>query len=304
MASLPTLPLTACSVVVRFAPSPTGPLHEGHYVSAAFARDAGQTLAKKLGVSSRFLLRIEDIDPVRCKPEYTQQIVNDLSARGFSWELPVRIQSEHLSDYQQALDTLQQKGLLYACFCTRKDIRDHVGNITRAPHQEDLPPPYPGTCRTLNSDQVQRKMSDNIPFALRLHMNKALEYLVDVQSTTMTNGDQRDTQNSAAMLMWRDLDQGEIITTPDLLRADFGDVILARKDTPTSYHLAVTVDDALQGVTLVTRGDDLRRVTHIHRLLQSLLDLPTPNYQFHPLILGPDGKKLSKRNALTTTPTQ
>jgi len=266
-------------IITRFAPSPTGPLHEGHFVSAAFARDRGQEIADKSGCDARFILRIEDIDQTRCLPVYTNGILADLAARGFTWEKPVRIQSEHMNDYKHALNKLSKKELLYPCFCTRKQIQKELNNINRAPHADDIPPPYPGTCRRLSNADRESKKTAGIPYALRLNMTKAISSI-------------RNNKKHINQLRWHEIDIGWITATPEI----FGDVILARKDTPTSYHVAVTVDDAIQGVTLVTRGIDLRSVTHIHCLLQALLDLPTPQYQFHPLVFGRDGKKLSKRS--------
>ncbi|SIS90832.1 tRNA glutamyl-Q(34) synthetase GluQRS [Insolitispirillum peregrinum] len=254
--------------VTRFAPSPTGFLHLGHAHAALFAAAHA--------VNGRFLLRIEDIDQTRCRPEYTAAVFDDLAWLGLHWEQPVRQQSQHLEDYRQALGTLEQLGVLYPCFCTRADIVREVGDIHRAPHGPDGVL-YPGTCRGLSRAEAQERLAAGLPYALRL----------DVQQAQ---------QMSGGPLLWTDRRQGVQRAEPQI----FGDVVLARKDTPTSYHLAVTVDDALQGVTLVTRGEDLRAATDVHRLLQALLDLPTPDYQFHGLLCGPDGKRLAKRDQAKT----
>jgi glutamyl-Q tRNA(Asp) synthetase len=253
--------------VTRFAPSPTGFLHLGHVHAALFAASQGQ---------SRFLLRLEDIDVTRCRPVYSQAILEDLAWLGLTWEQPVRYQSQHLGFYAQALDRLQDRGLIYRCYCTRADIQRQVGDIHRAPHGPDglL---YPGTCRSLSPAAQAELDAQGAPYALRLNMTAALAAC-------------------GGPLLWTDRDQGPQQADP----AQFGDVVLARKDTPTSYHLAVTLDDALQGVTLVTRGEDLRQATHVHRLLQALFDLPVPDYRFHGLLCGPDGKRLAKRDQAQT----
>ncbi|MDK9721208.1 MAG: tRNA glutamyl-Q(34) synthetase GluQRS [Rhodospirillales bacterium] len=253
--------MTFSSIVTRFAPSPTGYLHLGHAYSALFAEAA----TGKAG--GRFLLRIEDIDPVRCRPEFEAAILDDLAWLGLNWEGPVRRQSEHLADYRQALDRLQGMGLLYPCFCSRKDI----AGSGQAPHGPDGPL-YPSTCRGLGAGERADRIGSGQPFALRLDMAAAVRL--------------------AGPLAWRDAEAGEQTARPEI----FGDVVLARKDVPTSYHLAVTVDDHLQGVTLVTRGRDLFEATHVHRLLQALLGLDVPQWQHHPLLMGPSGQRLAKRD--------
>ncbi len=255
--------------VTRFAPSPTGHLHLGHAWSALFA-------ARAAGPGGRFLLRIEDIDPVRCHPEYTQAIFEDLGWLGLRWEQPVRHQSAHMEDYAAALARLQAMGLIYPCFCTRKDIQREVGDIHRAPHGPDGAPLYPGTCRAVSPAEAAARVAGE-PHALRLDVAHALGLI-------------------GRPLTWTDRVRGVQEAAPQM----FGDVVLARKDAPTSYHLAVTVDDALQGITLVTRGEDLFEATHIHRLLQALLDLPTPHYHHHGLLTGPDGKRFAKRDKSLT----
>ncbi|WP_417795837.1 tRNA glutamyl-Q(34) synthetase GluQRS [Terasakiella pusilla] len=251
--------------ITRFAPSPTGYLHLGHAYSALFAAEHGR----------RFLLRIEDIDQGRCRPEYIDAIYEDLSWLGLSWEMPVRIQSQHLDEHQQAVDALQDQGLLYPCFCTRKDIQNEIERAGGAPHGPDGQL-YPGTCRHLSLPERADKIASGIPYALRLDMTKAL-----VQ---------------AGPLYWQDAEKGKQQATPEI----FGDVVLARKDTPTSYHLSVTLDDHLQGVTLVTRGEDLFQASHVHRLLQALLNLDTPAYHHHGLLVGKDGKRYAKRDKSLT----
>jgi glutamyl-Q tRNA(Asp) synthetase len=251
--------------VTRFAPSPSGFLHLGHAHSAIFAwRAAGED-------SSRFLLRIEDVDLARCTPEFEAAITEDLAWLGLAWEEPVRRQSEHMADYAGALDRLDRLGLLYPCFCTRKEIRAEIAGAARAPHGPEGPL-YPGTCRTLSEDQRQDRMAAGAAYALRLDMAAAAA--------------------RAGPLAWTDRERGELAADP----ASLGDVVLARKEVATSYHLAVTLDDAAQGVTLVTRGADLFHASHVHRLLQALFGLPVPEWHHHALITGPDGERLAKRH--------
>ncbi len=251
--------------VTRFAPSPTGYLHLGHAHSALFAWRAAQCDAR------RFLLRIEDVDLARCRPEFEAAIFEDLAWLGMAWEEPVRRQSEHMADYAQGLDRLDRLGLLYPCFCTRKGIRAEIAGAARAPHGPEGPL-YPGTCRGLSADQRQERMAAGAAYALRLDMAAA--------------------NARAGPLIWTERGQGEIAAEPLAL----GDVVLARKEIATSYHLAVTLDDAAQGVTLVTRGADLFHASHVHRLLQALFELPVPEWQHHALIAGPDGERLAKRH--------
>lgn len=252
----------------RFAPSPTGYLHLGHAYSALFAYRAA-------GAGGRFLLRIEDIDRTRCRPEFEAAILEDLAWLGLRWEQPVRRQSEHMDEYCAALVRLEVAGLLYPCFCTRAEIAAEIARSGAAPHGSDGPV-YPGTCRHLpEQDRAARRQSGK-PFALRLDVARAVVL--------------------AGNLTWRDRSRGLIEARPER----FGDVVLARKETPTSYHLSVTLDDALQGVTLVTRGADLFEATHIHRLLQALLGLPTPDYHHHALVRDVDGNRLAKRDEAPT----
>lgn len=255
--------------VTRFAPSPTGHLHLGHAHAALFAAHA----AHRRG--GRFLLRIEDIDAGRCRPDFTQAIVDDLAWLGLAWHGPVRRQSEHLSDYGRALAALDGLGLLYPCFCTRSDIQDEVARAGVAPHgPEGLV--YPGTCRRLSADERARRSEAGQPYALRLDMVRAVA--------------------RTGPLTWHDRARGVVAARPEA----FGDVVLARKDAPTSYHLAVTVDDHLQGVTLVTRGEDLFQATDVHRLLQALLGLETPDYHHHPLLRDEAGRRFAKRDKALT----
>ncbi|MDD2325819.1 MAG: tRNA glutamyl-Q(34) synthetase GluQRS [Alphaproteobacteria bacterium] len=257
-------------IVTRFAPSPTGRLHLGHAASALFAfnkaREAGGT----------FLLRIEDIDPLRCKSEYIEGIYEDLHWLGLNWPEPVRFQSRHLDDYKRALAALEAKGLLYPCFCTRKEIVEESARAGRAPHEGEDAVVYPGTCRSLSLDARAELAHIRMP-VWRLDMEKAVRI--------------------TGQLFWRDELAGQDVEAKP---ERFGDIVLARKEVLTSYHLSVTVDDALQGVTLVTRGEDLRGVTDIHRLLQALLDLPVPRYAHHPLLYDGAGKKFSKRDQSVT----
>ncbi|HEX7968381.1 MAG TPA: tRNA glutamyl-Q(34) synthetase GluQRS [Stellaceae bacterium] len=257
------------AIVTRFAPSPTGHLHLGHAHSAL----VGWHAAREAG--GRFLLRIEDIDRTRCRPEFTAAILDDLAWLGLDWDGPVRVQSEHFADYRAALGRLSEQGLIYPCFCTRADITAEVARADAAP-QGPEGPLYPGTCRALAQETRETRMTAGEPFALRLDVVRAAAL--------------------AGPLTWQDENAGPVAAD----RLSHGDVVLARKDTPTSYHLAVTVDDALQGVTLVTRGEDLFGATDVHRLLQALLDLPTPRYRHHRLLTDASGRRLAKRDRALT----
>jgi glutamyl-Q tRNA(Asp) synthetase len=248
----------------RFAPSPTGWLHLGHAYAALFAAEQAD--------GGRFLIRLEDIDATRARPEYEEAIFEDLAWLGLSWEKPVRRQSDHFDDYRAALGQLEAKGLLYPCFCTRREIQDEIARAGNAPQGPDGPL-YPGTCRHLDADERQKRLASGDAYALRLDVNQALQ-LIDTPLT------------------FTEISRGEITADPSI----FGDVVLARKDTPASYHLAVVVDDALQGITLVTRGEDLLSATHLHRLLQHLLHLPVPRWHHHRLITDEAGKRLAKRD--------
>ncbi len=257
------------SIITRFAPSPTGYLHLGHAASALFS--AGQA-----GPDGRFLLRIEDIDQTRCRPEYLDAIYEDLAWLGLEWETPVRVQSDHFADYQAVLDRLSDMELLYPCFCTRKDIQAEIARIGNAPHGPDGAL-YPGTCRQCSPTQRQERIAAGESYALRLDMGVAIKRV-------------------GKELTWYDRAAGKQIATPEI----FGDVVLARKDTPTSYHISVTCDDDLQGITLVTRGEDLFFASHLHRLLQELLGYAVPEYHHHGLLTGPDGKRFAKRDKSKT----
>lgn len=241
--------------VTRFAPSPTGRLHLGHALSAVRAHD----LARAGG--GRFLLRIEDIDGTRSRPEHVETILRDLEWLGLEWD-DLSFQSERLDLYAAAQARLAD--LLYPCFCTRAEIAASLS----APHGATAV--YPGTCRHLSVAERAARMGE--PHGWRIDMARAVE--------------------RAGPLAWQDSGAGDVAADP----LSHGDVILARKDAPASYHLAVTVDDAAQGVTDVVRGVDLFDATHVHRLLQALLGLPTPLYHHHPLIVGADGQRLAKRN--------
>jgi len=252
-------------IVTRFAPSPTGYLHLGHAHSALSAWNA----ARETG--GRFILRIENIDPARCRPEYEAAIFEDLAWLGISWESPVRRQSEHREDYASALAKLERLGVIYPCFCSRKEIAGEIARMGHAPHGPEGHL-YPGTCRNLSENERKRRTESGAPYALRMDYAKAMHI--------------------AGKLSWHDQLAGTQDARPELL----GDAILARKDVPMSYHLCVTVDDALQGVNLITRGRDLFESTHLHRLLQALLGYETPEYRHHPLLLNDRGEKLSKRD--------
>jgi glutamyl-Q tRNA(Asp) synthetase len=247
------------SVVTRFAPSPTGLLHAGHAYSAILAHDVA------MAAGGRFLLRIEDIDGTRSRTEHVDAILADLAWLGLAWEGPV-FQSHRLASYAEALDRLRAMGLVYPCFCTRAEIAASLS----APHG-DAGPVYPGTCRTLSPDERAARLGT--PHCWRLDMAAALARV-------------------GAPLTWWDAVAGTQRADP----AAQGDVVLARKDAPASYHLAVTLDDAAHGVSDVVRGVDLFVATHVHRLLQALLDLPTPRYRHHPLLTDDQGERLAKRH--------
>ena len=259
------------SIVTRFAPSPTGYLHLGHALSALTA------WRRARAACGRFLLRIEDIDPGRCRPDFAAAIEEDLAWLGLDWDGPVRVQSRHLADYRLLLDAMLARGLLYPCFCTRTEILAEVAASTSAPHAPDGSPVYPGTCRRLTATQRQARIDAGERFALRLDMAQALAAV-------------------PGLLTFEEDDEGVIACDP----AQFGDVVLARKDAPASYHLCVTHDDALQGVTLVTRGVDLQPATHLHRLIQALMGWPAPRYAHHRLLTDASGRRLAKRDKAAT----
>lgn len=264
--------------VFRFAPSPNGYLHLGHAFSALLNFD----LARQSG--GRLLLRIEDIDPVRCRPEFEAAIFEDLAWLGISWETPVRRQSEHLADYRAALEKLSAMGLVYPAFESRAEIARLVAQREAQapwPRDPDGAPLYPGSAKSLAPDERARLLQSGVPYALRLDMAAARARVPDTGWTERGEGPGGET--------------GAVAARPQ----DWGDVILARKETPTSYHLSVVVDDALQGVTEVVRGADLFWSTGVHRLLQQLLGLPQPAWRHHRLVPDGEGRKLSKSSGAT-----
>jgi glutamyl-Q tRNA(Asp) synthetase len=251
------------SLVTRFAPSPTGLLHLGSVRAAA----AGHARARQAG--GRFLLRIEDIDRARCRAEFAAAIEEDLRWLGLDWDGAVRVQSRHFAEYRAALDALRARRLIYPCFCSRADIARAV----TAPHgAEEI---YPGTCRDLPGGEAARRIASGAPHAWRLDLARAMP---------------------ATPLFVEDEALGSLRCDP----IPFGDVVLGRRDAPASYHLAATHDDAVQGVTLVLRGEDLRAAAHLHLLLQHLMGWPTVRYAHVPLKLGPDGRRLAKRDQAAT----
>jgi len=266
---------TMSGFITRFAPSPTGTLHLGHAFSALTAFHAAQDS------QGRFLLRIEDIDQTRCQPEFETGIYEDLSWLGLTWETPVRRQSEHFELYEEALESLKNKGVLYRCFKTRKEIAEE---IARAPHLSANGPegtPFIGT--VLKTVEERALLAEGKPYAWRLSIRAAQEVLkglyADLEYTVEEDGKKIS-----------------IKATPEI----FGDIVIARKDFNTSYHLSSVYDDALQGITYVIRGEDLATAAHFHVLLQVLLNLPTPIYRHHRLILNKKGERLSKRDKATS----
>lgn len=258
------------SPLVRFAPSPTGYLHIGHAASAFFTWDqAGQA-------AEHFLLRIEDIDPSRCRPVFETAIYEDLNWLGLRWKEPPRRQSDHFADYQAVLHKLEKMELIYPCFCTRREIQEEIARSPSAPHGPDGSL-YPGLCKKLSPAERAERIARGDAYALRLDLAAARRLC-------------------PTRLTWFDRGSGAQIAVPEIL----GDVILARKDTPASYHLCVTHDDAKQGITLVTRGQDLFHATHLHRLLQEILGYPVPEYHHHPLLMDRDGVRFAKRNQSIT----
>ena len=257
------------SRVFRFAPSSNGYLHLGHAYSAML------NFAMAGAAGGRFLLRIEDIDIERCRHEFEAAIYEDLDWLGLAWETPVRRQSEHFDAYASALAQLSAQGLTYPCFCSRREIVDAVAGRAGWPRDPDGSPLYPGTCKHFSPGELRRRISAGEPAALRINMEAALGKV-------------------GRPLVWRetgpDLQAREVVGEPSL----WGDATLSRKDIPASYHIAVVVDDALQGVTDVVRGEDLYLATGLHRLLQALLDLPVPSYRHHGLLRDASGLKLSK----------
>jgi glutamyl-Q tRNA(Asp) synthetase len=256
----------ASTFVTRFAPSPTGLLHRGHAFSALTAWRAAEA------AGGRFILRVEDIDRTRCRPEYEAAIFEDLAWLGLDWEAPVRRQSDHMDDHQAALDRLAAQGLLYRCFRTRREIAEEIG---RAPHG----PMDAFRGRSLPADEEAARLAAGEPFAWRLSLDAAERAVGGFEG-----------------LAFHDEGRGAVAVRPEL----GGDVVLARKDVGVAYHLAVVVDDAMQGVTDVIRGEDLLEATHVQRLLQVLLGLPVPRYSHHRLLAGPDGRRYAKRDHAET----
>ncbi len=248
--------------ITRFAPSPTGRLHLGHAFSALTAYEAARA------AGGRFLLRIEDIDRQRCWPAFEEAIYDDLAWLGIEWETPVRRQSEHMADYAAAQDRLRARGLLYRCFRTRKEVLEEIARAPHGPQEAFRGAPLP-------EDEEIRRVEAGESFAWRLSLDRA---------RTLLGPAWRD-------LAFTDTDQGLQKAEPE----HAGDVVLARKDVGVAYHLACVVDDALQGITHVIRGEDLREAAHIQCLLQALLDMPTPVYRHHRLLLDPEGRRLAKR---------
>ncbi len=264
--------------VFRFAPSPNGPLHLGHALSALLNFD----MARAQG--GRFMLRMEDIDTTRCRPEFEAAIYEDLAWLGLEWEQPVRRQSAHFDEYRSALGKLDALHLTFPAFESRAELARMVGDRDvreRWPRDPDGVPVYPGAARQMREDDRRARIAQGEPYAIRLDIGKATEWAGALRWTETGAGPSGET--------------GEVVADP----AAWGDVIVGRKETPTSYHLSVVLDDALQGVTHVVRGQDLFWSTSVHRLLQSLLDLPAPVYHHHRLILDADGRKLSKSTQAT-----
>ena len=270
--------------VFRFAPSPNGHLHLGHALSVLLNARAAVAL------SGRFLVRVEDIDQTRCTPELERDMFEDLAWLGLPLNEPVVRQSDAFPHYRAALERLQDTGLVYPAYLTRAEIKRFVADQEAAgiswPRDPDGAPLYPGDAAVLSSDEIAERAGSDAPFALRLDMKGALARI-------------------GRPLFWRETGaEGDtLFASPDLVEADaaaWGDVVLARKETPTSYHLSVVVDDARQGITDVLRGQDLYAATSVHRVLQELLELPEPLYRHHRLILAEDGRKLSKSNRDTS----
>lgn len=258
----------SASFITRFAPSPTGYLHRGHAFSALTAFEAARA------VNGRFILRIEDIDATRCKPEYEAALLDDLAWLGLTWEEPVRRQSEHLADYEAAIESLRARNLVYRCFRTRKDIAEAAVSAPHGPVEAFRGGP-------LHPNEEDRFLSEGRPFAWRLSLEEAREAVGAFQKLSFRE--------------WGEGPKGErgrIVARPELA----GDVVLARKDVGVAYHLAVVVDDARQKITHVIRGNDLFEATHPQRLLQALLGLPTPAYRHHRLLTDAEGRRFAKRD--------
>lgn len=258
----------------RFAPSPTGRLHKGHAFSALTAWRA----AKAAG--GRFVLRIEDIDPTRCRPEFEAAIYEDLTWLGLDWETPVRRQSDCLDDYAAVVEALKARGLLYRCFRTRKEILDGIGDAPHGPAEAARPGPHP-------AEEETRLLAEGLAFAWRLSLDRAREALGGAAWEALSFVEEGQGPNG---------ETGLVKARPEAA----GDVVLARKDAGTAYHLAVTHDDALQRINHVIRGQDLFEATHVQRLIQALMGWPAPVYRHHRLLTGPDGRRYAKRDRSVT----
>lgn len=252
-------------VVTRFAPSPTGDLHLGHVYAVLFASERARQS------DGRFLVRIEDIDAGRCRDAFVERNLDDLRWLGLTWEEPVLRQSARLPLYAAALDRLKMLNVVYPCFCTRKAIQAEIRAAGGAPHADETGTVYPGTCRMLDATRTADLIEQGKSWALRLDAAKALRLTGELD--------------------WIDRRYGRHRVSPE----NVPDVVIARKEFPASYHLAVVVDDAAQGVSLVTRGEDLLAATHVHRVLQALLELPVPEWWHHPLCRDASGRRLAKR---------
>lgn len=263
--------------ITRFAPSPTGGLHLGHAYSALLAHG----IARSSG--GRFLLRIEDIDTSRCRPEFTAQIIDELQWLGLDWDGPVRHQSERMADYRHQLAMLTTRGLTYPCFCTRRDIADEIAGMQSAP-QGPEGPLYPGTCRALDVSARISRLAAGEPHAVRLDIAACLKSIPTPLEGFLETGRGPGGEH------------GLIALQPGVL----GDIVLGRRDVGVSYHLAVVMDDHEQGITLISRGEDLFAATHVQRLLQAVLGFAAPRYRHHPLIRNADGRRLAKRDQAQT----
>lgn len=261
-------------MVTRFAPSPTGRLHKGHAFSAIMAQQAA------VRENGRFILRIEDIDPTRCQAQFEQGIYEDLAWLGLEWEQPVRRQSDHLQDYNAVVERLRQQGLVYRCFRTRKEILDGIGNAPHGSAEAVRPGPH-------QPDEEAALLAQGKPYAWRLSLERAKDHL---------GGAQWDQLSFVEEGMGPDGQTGLIKARPETA----GDVVLARKDAGTAYHLACVHDDALQGINAIVRGMDLFEATHIQRLIQTLMQWPEPRYHHHRLLVGPDGRRYAKRDRSVT----
>ncbi len=260
--------------VFRFAPSPNGYLHLGHAYSALF----NQRLARES--CGRLLLRIEDIDSERCRPHFEAALIEDLAWLGLDWEKPPFRQSQHMFEHRAALGELTRRGLVYPCFCSRAAIAEKCAARTDWPRDPDGSPVYPGTCRDLSEAERAKRIEGAAPFSLRLDMARALAEI-------------------GAPMTYREFHEGHEGRVIVADSAPWGDALIGRRDAPTSYHLACVLDDHAQGVTDVARGADLEAATSLHRLLQALLGLRTPDYHHHRLVLDQDGRKLSKSKSST-----